>query len=188
MLVKSITNFVGYYKMRAKTDETIRDDGWLFTGDVAELNPEKGSIRVFDRVSSIIKMSQGEFVSPDKMENTYAESFFVSQMFVYGNSFRDYLVALIHPNEDVVNKFAEEHKIHEESFDALLKRPEIIKAVDDSLRAIDASRKVMALERVKRFAFITEPMSVENGMLTDSMKLKRRVIYAHYKELIDSLF
>ena len=76
-MIKNLSRFVGYYKLRAKTDETILDNGWLRTGDVAELVPETGAFKIIDRVSSIIKLSQGEFVSPEKMECVYSTSLFV---------------------------------------------------------------------------------------------------------------
>ena len=100
-------------------------------------------------------------------------------------------MALIFPHEAVVRAFAKEQKIDDwQSIQLgdLIKDDRVHKAVADSLAAIDRENKVSGLEKVRKFALLAEPFSAESGTMTESMKLKRRVIKEHYAALLDSLF
>merc|ERR1711959_814018 len=91
--------FKGYYHDEAKTAEVIDSDGWLHTGDVGMWLPN-GTLRIIDRKKNIFKLSQGEYIAPEKIENIYQSSLLIEQIFVYGDSLQHMLVAIVVPDAD----------------------------------------------------------------------------------------
>ena len=95
----------GYFMRPDKTSETIDAQGYLNTGDVGEVY-SNGTIRIIDRSKNIFKLSQGEYVAPEKIENVYIQSNYIAQCFIYGDSFKNYCVAVIVPEMDKLREFA----------------------------------------------------------------------------------
>jgi len=106
--MKGATVFSGYYKRPDKTSEAFDAQGWLKTGDVAIIYPN-GSAKIIDRSKNIFKLSQGEYIAPEKLENIYSLSNYIAQTFVYGDSLRSYTVAVIVPDVDNLKKWAKEN-------------------------------------------------------------------------------
>ena len=104
----------GYFKNPEKTAEAMTSDGWLFTGDVG-LVKENGAIKVIDRAKNIFKLSQGEYIAPEKLENVYVQSNFILQIWIYGDSLRDYIVGFFVLDPLVVKKWSEDNSIEESS-------------------------------------------------------------------------
>lgn len=100
--------FQGYFKNDEKTREALSDDGWLASGDVGMVFPN-GSIKIIDRAKNIFKLSQGEYIAPEKLENVYITSPFVAQIFVHGDSLQSWLVAIIVVDPAHVKKWAIEN-------------------------------------------------------------------------------
>ncbi len=98
ILSRGINTFQGYYKDEEKTKEVIDEDGWLHSGDIGTILPN-GALKIIDRKKNIFKLSQGEYVAPEKIENICTRMEGVSEIFVYGDSLQNYLVAIIVPNE-----------------------------------------------------------------------------------------
>jgi long-chain acyl-CoA synthetase len=86
------SNMIGYFKNPEKTAESKSKDGWIFSGDVGRLNKDM-SLSIVDRAKNIFKLSQGEYIAPEKLENIFVQSSYVQQCFVYGDSLRDYTIA-----------------------------------------------------------------------------------------------
>jgi long-chain acyl-CoA synthetase len=100
------TIFPGYYMRPDKTEEAF-EDGWFKTGDVAQLYPN-GTVKIIDRSKNIFKLSQGEYIAPEKIENIFALCAYVGQTMIYGDSLRSCCVAIIVPNEEKVKAYATE--------------------------------------------------------------------------------
>jgi long-chain acyl-CoA synthetase len=106
MMGSTVTS--GYYKRADKTAEAFDEDGWFRTGDVALVYPN-GSVRIIDRSKNIFKLSQGEYIAPEKVENIFALCPFISQSMVYGDSLKNCCVAIIVPEEGRMKKWASEN-------------------------------------------------------------------------------
>ena len=98
--------FLGYYKQPDVTKETLTADGWLKTGDIAELNLDNKGFRIIDRKKNIFKLQQGEYLAPDKIENVYSKCGLVSESFLHGDSHQHFAVAIVTPNREQLEKLA----------------------------------------------------------------------------------
>jgi len=95
----------GYFMNPEKTKEAFTEDGWLLSGDVGEIGPN-GSVRIIDRAKNIFKLSQGEYIAPEKLENVYVQAPFVMQCWIYGDSLRDHIIGFFVVDPEVVKKWA----------------------------------------------------------------------------------
>jgi long-chain acyl-CoA synthetase len=167
------------------TEQCFDEDGWFCSGDVGIIYPN-GSLKIIDRSKNIFKLSQGEYIAPEKVENTVIISKYVDQIFVYGDSLQDCCVTVIVANEPAAKAFAEENG---KSFDyaAACKDKDFIKAVLDDVTTIARSNKLTSLE-IPKEAFLThEPFSPEN-CLTPTFKLKRAAAKAMFLEEIGKMY
>ena len=108
LCMKGPTVFSGYYKRPDKTAEAFDPQGWFKTGDVALIYPN-GTARIIDRSKNIFKLSQGEYIAPEKIENIFGLSPWVAQIMIYGDSLRSCCVAIVVPHAEKVKKWAEEN-------------------------------------------------------------------------------
>jgi len=177
---------IGYYKAPERTKEAIDEDGWLHSGDVGVILPN-GAVKITDRKKNIFKLSQGEYIAPEKLENTYLKSPFVTQIFVYGDSLKDYLIALIVPDEKhIKNWISTQTSISD--YSAALKSDDLKKAVLVNLASLAKESKFNGLEIPKQFELLEEPFSVDNGILTPTLKIKRHDAKIKYESLIKDLY
>jgi len=178
--------FKGYYKEPEKTAETIDKDGWHHTGDVAALLPN-GDLKLIDRKKNIFKLAQAEFVAPDKIENIYLSNKYVAEVYVYGDSFRSNLVGIVVPDPDNTIALGKELGIENTSFDNICKDPRVKARILEEMNKTGKAAKLASYEMVKEI--FLEPQSfVLLGLTTPSMKLKRDVAKAHFKEIIEKLY
>ena len=112
MCIRGPGVFAGYYKDDEKTKEAIDENGWLHTGDICQLNLN-GTIKIIDRKKNIFKLSFGEYIAPEKLENIFKLSKSVSEIFVDGDPLESFLVAVIVPNMKVLQEMTEENGIKE---------------------------------------------------------------------------
>ena len=151
---------LGYWNMKKETEEVIKD-GWLHTGDIGEITKE-GNLKITDRKKEIIINLGGDNISPSKIENLLCLNENVKQSFVYGDK-KNYLVALI-VSENGKNK--KEIQLYIENL----------------------NKNLSIIEKIKKFKLIKEEFTIENGMLTPTLKLKRKKILEKYKEDLEKLY
>jgi long-chain acyl-CoA synthetase len=129
--------FKGYYRQPELNKDIIDSDGWVHSGDIAQLDPIKGVFRIIDRKKNIFKLSQGEYVAPEKVELKLQQSFLISQAFIYGDSLQHYLVAVVVPDRHCVEKWAANNAImiKDESYEEFLNRdPRINKVIMNEIQ------------------------------------------------------
>lgn len=178
--------FKGYFKDDQKTKEALDEDGWYHTGDIGSWD-SNGTLKIVDRVKNIFKLQQGEYIAPEKIENIYVRSKYVAQAFIYGNSFKSTLISIIVPEEPVVLEWAKEHGI-DGDFNKLCKNDEL-KAV--ILKDITQQGKLGGLkgfEQAKNIYLHNELFSIENDLLTPTMKAKRPVLQKVFQEQLDTMY
>jgi len=184
LMVKSPAVMKGYYRDEEKTKEVLSEDGWLKTGDIAEID-EEGFIFIKDRKKEIIVTAGGKNIAPQPIENEMKLDKYISQAYVHGDK-KPYLTALIVPNFERLFEFARENKL--EFFDVgdLVKNEKVIELFKSRIEEINA--KLPRYETIKKFSIVPRDFSIAGGELTPTLKLKRRVIYEKYREMIESMY
>ena len=183
LLVRSETVFGGYYKEPEATAEVLGADGWLKTGDIAEIDAD-GYITITDRKKDIIVTAGGKNVAPQNLENDLKTSKYVSQALVIGDR-RPYIAALITLDAEEIGKWARERgiagEVEELAHDERVR--ELIQGVLDDVNA-ERSR----YEQVKRFTILPRDFTMDDGELTPTLKLKRRVVHSHFEGELEELY
>ncbi|KAL5257674.1 hypothetical protein ACHWQZ_G012558 [Mnemiopsis leidyi] len=184
--IKGINVFKGYYKNEEKTKETVDEDGWLHTGDIGEWTKD-WALKIIDRKKNIFKLSQGEYIAPEKIELLYDRAALVGQCLIYGHSLKSNLVAIVVPDELAAASWAESKNISG-TFEELCQRDdlkeEIMKQVNEKGRA----GGLKSFEFAKKIHLSPIQFSVENDLTTPTFKLKRHNIAKFYKDEIDTMY
>ncbi|XP_048186831.1 long-chain-fatty-acid--CoA ligase 1 isoform X2 [Perognathus longimembris pacificus] len=184
--VKGPNVFKGYLKDPGKTAEALDKDGWLHTGDIGKWLPN-GTLKIIDRKKHIFKLAQGEYIAPEKIENIYTRSEPVAQVFVHGESLQAFLVAIVVPDAEVLTFWAQK-KGYEGSFEELCRNKDVKKAILEDLVRLGKESGLKPFEQVKGIALHTELFSVDNGLLTPTMKAKRPELRNYFRSQIDELY
>lgn len=183
--IRGKTVFSGYYKRPELTEEVLVD-GWFHTGDIGEWQAD-GSMKIIDRKKNIFKLSQGEYIAVEKLENVYNQSAAVDAIWVYGNSFESSMVAVAVPNEQVLLDWAKSNGKKEE-FAALCKIPEAQKFILSELSSTGKKSGVRGFEFIKGVLLDPQPFDMERDLITPTYKLKRPQLLKHYQKDIDALY
>ena len=160
ILVKGENVMLGYWGQKEETDKVIKD-GWLYTGDIGEIDPN-GYLKITDRKKDIIVNLGGDNISPSKIENILCLNEYIKQAFVYGDK-KNYLVAIL-----VTERIENENKI---------------KIVLENI-----NKNLNLIERIKKMIVVDEEFTIDNRMLTPTLKLKRKEIIKNYKHKLDKLY
>ncbi|XP_036372490.1 long-chain-fatty-acid--CoA ligase 1a isoform X1 [Megalops cyprinoides] len=184
--VKGPNVFQGYLEDPEKTAEAIDKDGWLHTGDIGKWLPN-GTLKIVDRKKHIFKLAQGEYIAPEKIENIYIRSDPVAQAFVHGDSLQACLVAVIVPDPDIVPGWAKKRGF-EGSYADLCKSKELKTAILEDILRLGKEGGLKSFEQVKDIALHPEMFSVQNGLLTPTLKAKRAELRNFFREQIDQLY
>ncbi|MCW2757798.1 MAG: oxidoreductase, partial [Nocardioidaceae bacterium] len=172
LLVKSDQLFPGYYKRPEVTAEVFDADGYYRTGDiVADIGPDQ--VKYLDRRNNVLKLSQGEFVTVSKLEAAFTDSPLVRQIYIYGNSARPYLLAVVVPSEDAQSRY-----------DAAELKPAISASIKDAARTAG----LQSYEIPRDFIVETEPFTMENGLLTGIRKLAWPRLKERYGADLEQLY
>jgi long-chain acyl-CoA synthetase len=182
ILVRGELVMLGYWRNEEETARAIRD-GWLHTGDIGHLD-EKGRIKITDRKKDIIVNDKGDNIAPQKLEGMLTLQPEIAQAMVSGDK-RPYLVALIVPDAEWARDWA---KAHGEAFDlpALQQLPAYRAAIRAAIDRVN--RDLSVTEKVRQFAFADEPFSIDNAMMTPSLKIRRNAIREAYGERLAGLY
>ncbi len=160
ILIKGENVMLGYWNLKEETNRAIKD-GWLHTGDIGELD-ENNYLKITDRKKDIIVNLGGDNISPSKIENILCLNENIKQSFVYGDK-KNYLVALIVCEKEI--------------------KKEKIKLIIENL-----NKDLNSIEKVKKFILIHEEFTINNGMLTPTLKIKRKEIIKNYKQQLENLY
>lgn len=174
----------GYFKNPEKTAETIHN-GWLLSGDVGLVKPN-GAIKIIDRAKNIFKLSQGEYIAPEKLENVYVQSGFVAQCWIYGDSLRDCCVGFFVMEPEKIKKYCSD--TGKTNSPELMEDAELKQLVYDELCELATANKFNSLEKPKQICLLSEPFTVESDILTPTMKLKRNVAKKVYEAEIQKMY
>ncbi|KAL4434742.1 hypothetical protein ABPG74_017162 [Tetrahymena malaccensis] len=184
--VRGNSIFEGYYKDEEKTKEAIDEEGWLHSGDIGQILPN-GGLKIIDRKKNIFKLSQGEYISPEKVENIYVRARGVQEVYVHGESLYNFCVGIIVPNPEVIVKIASELSINETDVAALCQNKQIIEWYLKSLNEFGKKEGLFTFEQPQKIYL--EPVSFTvHGCLTTSFKLQRHIAKVHFKKVIDDLY
>ncbi|KAK1787974.1 hypothetical protein P4O66_016451 [Electrophorus voltai] len=184
--VKGANVFKGYLKDPVKTAETLDSDGWLHTGDIGKWLPN-GTLKIIDRKKHIFKLAQGEYISPEKIENIYIRSEPVAQLYVHGDSLQSCLIGIVVPDPEVMPSWAQKKGIGG-CYDDLCKNVELKKAILDDMVRLGKASGLHSFEQVKDIYIHSEMFSIENGLLTPTLKAKRSELKEYFKLEIEQLY
>ncbi|XP_047463768.1 long-chain-fatty-acid--CoA ligase 6 isoform X1 [Mugil cephalus] len=184
--VKGPNVFKGYLKDPERTAETLDPDGWLHTGDIGKWLPN-GTLKIIDRKKHIFKLAQGEYISPEKIENIYIRSEPVAQLYVHGDSLQSCLVGIVVPDAEVMPEWAKKKGILG-TYKDLCKNTELKKAILEDLVRLGKASGLHSFEQVKNIYIHNDLFSIENGLLTPTLKAKRPELKEFFKAKIDQLY
>ncbi|XP_062230632.1 long chain acyl-CoA synthetase 1-like [Phragmites australis] len=177
--------FSGYYKNPELTNEAIVD-GWFHTGDIGEMTPD-GILKVIDRKKNIFKLSQGEYVAVEYLEKVYGFPPLVEDIWVYGDSFRSNLVAVVNPHEENTMKWAESNG-YSGSFDEICKLEGLKEYILKELTVVAQKNKLRGFEYIKGIVLDPTPFDIERDLVTATMKKKRNNMLKYYQSEVDKLY
>ena len=184
ILVKGSAVMKGYYKDEEQTKIAIDEEGYFHTGDIGEFD-EDGLLKITGRMKEIFKDSMGKYISPALIEGKFAESPFISMMMVVGEN-QKFAAALIVPNFEHLKKWCEENHIPYTTNAEMVKN----KKVNDRYRKeVETYNKHFGdYEKVKRFELVDREWTIDDGEITPSLKIRRKIIAEHFQGLIDGMF
>lgn len=184
ILVQGDNVMLGYYKNPSDTMETIIN-GWLHTGDVGEIDSE-GFLKITDRKKTLIKTSTGKYISLTHIEDTLGVSDMIEQIIVFASDERQFVSALIVPDFEKLKEFAAKVDVKYSDISELVENDVVNNFLEAEIDVLQ--RNLAKYERVRKFALMDKPFTIESGELTPTLKLKRKVIETRYKDLIDSFY
>ncbi len=184
ILIKSPGVMQGYHNLPEATAETLTKDGWLRTGDIGEVDPQ-GFLRITDRKKDLIKTSGGKYIAPQHIEGKLkANCPYLSQVIIHGDK-RNFVTALVTLDEEALMKWARDKGLTK-SYVELVKGPEVKELLKPYFDEVNKS--LAKYETVKQFSILPADLTVEEGELTPSLKVKRKVVEKKYAPLLDKMY
>ncbi|MCE3050528.1 Long chain acyl-CoA synthetase 4 [Datura stramonium] len=183
--VRGDTLFSGYYKREDLTKE-VMIDGWFHTGDIGEWQPN-GSLKIIDRKKNIFKLSQGEYVAVENLENLYGDNPVIDSIWLYGSSFESFLVAVVNPKKQEVEKWAKQNGLSGD-FNSLCENSKVREHILGELTKAAKEKKLKGFEFIKALHLDPVPFDMERDLLTPTFKKKRPQLLKYYKDVIDTMY
>lgn len=172
-----------YYKMPAETAETITEDGWQYTGDLGEIDSEN-FLKITGRKKDLIITAGGKNIAPAAIEGIMATSKYINQICVIGDR-RKYLSALVTLDPDNIAEYAQENDIVFTNVDDLIDNEKVIRLIDDEV--MRKNSELPSFETIKKVTIVPE-FTIENSMLTPTLKIKKNVVSERHEVEIDSMY
>ncbi|MDQ3336875.1 MAG: long-chain fatty acid--CoA ligase [Myxococcota bacterium] len=184
ILMKSPGIMQGYHNLPDQTTEALTPDGWLRTGDIGEVD-EHGFLRITDRKKDLIKTSGGKYIAPQHIEGKLKSTCpYISQVIVHGDR-RNFVTALITLDEESTMKWAKEQGMTK-SYTEIVQAPEAKAMISPYFDEVN--KQLAKYETVKQFAILPKDLSIDEGELTPSLKVKRKVVEKKYSTLLDKMY
>lgn len=184
ILSRSASVTPGYYKLPDKTEELL-EDGWLHSGDAGYID-DNGHLIVIDRVSDVMHTSAGDMFSPMFLENRLKFSPYVKEAVIFGDQ-RDFVSALINIDPVVVGKWAEDRGISYSTYMGLSAKPEVAELIHAQIESINGHAEKEHF-RIKRFAILYKLLDMDDGELTKTGKIRRKLVKEKYQNLYEALY
>ena len=174
----------GYFNRPEATAEAIDRDGWFHTGDIGFLDPQ-GFLTITDRKKDILVTSGGKNIAPQPIENRLKANHFFTEIVMIGNQ-RNYAAALVVPNFETLERWAQGRRLAFASREELVAAPEVARHYTELIAELTGD--LAHFEKIKRIALLAREFSLEAGELTPTLKVKRRVVEQKYKDVIDRMY
>ena len=175
---------MGYYKHPELTKEVIDEEGWFHTGDMGEID-QYNRLRITGRIKSLFKTSGGKYINPDVIEAKFSASKLIEQVLVVGEN-QKFAGALIIPSFADLKTWCAKEKIPFTTNEEMIHNPEVLKRYAKEVN--DLNKGLGETEKIKKHVLLADEWSIANGMLTPTLKVKRKLITARYKDVIDKMF
>ncbi|KAH0910613.1 hypothetical protein HID58_033934 [Brassica napus] len=183
--IRGKTLFSGYHKREDLTKEVLID-GWFHTGDVGEWQPD-GSMKIIDRKKNIFKLAQGEYVAVENLENVYGQVEAIDSIWVYGNSFESFLIAVANPSQQTLERWAAENGVNGD-FDSICQNTKAKAFLLGELVKTAKERKLKGFEIIRAVHLEPVPFDIERDLLTPTYKKKRPQLLKYYQNVIDDMY
>lgn len=183
--IRGGTLFSGYYKREDLTKEVLVD-GWFHTGDIGEWQPN-GAMKIVDRKKNIFKLAQGEYVAVENLENIFGLAAGVDSIWIYGNSFESFLVAVVNPNMQAIEHWAKDNGVSGD-FHSLCENVKVKEYILGELSKIGKEKKLKGFEFIKAVHLDPVPFDLDRDLITPTFKKKRPQMFKYYQSIIDNMY
>lgn len=183
ILLKGKTITKGYYRKAEVTELSIDQDGWFHTGDAGYI--KDGELFLTDRIKDLFKTSNGKYISPQLIESKLCVDKYIDQIVVVAEQ-RKFVSALVIPQYDLLMELAKDYGVECHSNEELCTNPRVLKFMMYRIETLQ--QEFAHYEQIKKITLLPEPFSMEKGELTDTLKVKRAVLYKNYREQIEKMY
>ena len=183
ILLKGDTIFKEYYRKPKETHEVIDDEGWFHTGDAGYI--KNGELFLTDRIKDLYKTSNGKYIAPQQIESKLIVDRFIDQIVVIADRHK-YVSALIVPSYTLLQEYAKQQGIAHESLEELCNNQQVHNYLSERINTLQ--QDLAYYEQVKKFCLLPQPFSMERNEITSTLKMRRKVIFEHYSEEIESMY
>ena len=181
--VKGKTVMSGYYHLPEENAKSFTEDGYFRTGDAGRM--EGNTLYFLERIKDLYKTSNGKYIAPQAIEMSVTSDPFIEQVAVIGDE-RKFVSALVVPSFQLLREYADTHHVEYTSKEDLIANPAIYRLIESHIEACQTH--LAAYEKIKRFTILSKPFTMETGELTDTLKLRRRVIVERYASQIEAMY